>query len=37
MAGNGIVHANFPILDGKKWERWFRKMNVIFAAHDVYE
>lgn len=32
---NGHFPANLPILDGKNWEKWCVKMDVIFGFQDV--
>ncbi|MCI62743.1 retrovirus-related pol polyprotein, partial [Trifolium medium] len=29
--------ANLPILDGKNWDQWCVKMNVIFGFQEVEE
>jgi len=37
MAKNGTFHISLPVLYGKRWERLFRQVKVVFAVHDVYE
>ncbi|CAJ2647891.1 unnamed protein product [Trifolium pratense] len=35
MNNNNSFPANLPILDGKNWDQWCVKMNVIFSYQDV--